>query len=107
MNPIFPKFFIVACLSVCFSFSSFAVNKSMKQNPKEPTAEERAQMATMHEKVALCLRSSKTIAECHDEMKKNCTMGDRCMMGMGMGKKRGPMMDKEWAMPHDGKSEPK
>lgn len=45
-------------------------------------------MAAMHEKMAACLRSDKTMAECRTEMIKNCrdTLGpDECPMGMGHG----------------------
>jgi hypothetical protein len=46
-------------------------------------------MAALHEKMAACLRSDKALAECRDEMQKNCRdmMGEQgCpMMGKGMG----------------------
>lgn len=50
------------------------------------TPEQRTQMADAHEKMAACLRSSRPIHECRDEMMKNCkSMGMHgCKMG-GMG----------------------
>ncbi len=47
----------------------------------------REKMATIHEQMAACLRSDKSIADCHSEMRKSCKdLGeDGCpMMGMGM-----------------------
>src|SRR5690349_9511765 len=54
-----------------------------------PSKELREKMAAMHEQMATCLRSDKTVAECRKEMMQSCrhTMGsDACpMMGMGPG----------------------
>ena len=56
--------------------------------PAEPSKETRAQMATLHENMAACLRSNKEFAVCRDEMLKNCreVMGEQAcpMMGAGM-----------------------
>lgn len=54
------------------------------------TKEQRAKMATAHEKMAACLRSDRPLTDCHDEMMKSCqdAMGSAgmCpMMGMGHG----------------------
>ena len=57
------------------------------EEPAAPTRDMREKMAAMHEKMAVCLRSDKTFAECSDAMRQECrsTMGERhCMMGMGM-----------------------
>lgn len=54
-----------------------------KTKMMEPTAEQRSQMAVMHESMAKCLRTNKSMAECRDEMMKNCPMGENCP-GMGM-----------------------
>ena len=58
-------------------------------SPSVPTKAMREQMATLHEKMAACLRSDKAFAVCRDEMQQSCRdmMGDQgCpMMGMGMG----------------------
>lgn len=55
----------------------------------------REQMATMHERMAACLRSDRPISECRSEMMKTCRsmMGkDGCSsMGMGMGMGMGGM----------------
>ena len=54
-----------------------------------PSKEMREKMATLHEQMATCLRSDKSIAECHTDMMKSCqdVVGkDGClMMGKGWG----------------------
>lgn len=55
---------------------------------KEPTKEERTQMATMHTKMAECLGTEKPMADCHKEMMDSCPMAKegKCpMMAMGHG----------------------
>lgn len=55
--------------------------------PPTPSKEMRDKMATLHEKMAACLRSDKAFAECRTEMRKNCESmrGEQgCPMGMGM-----------------------
>lgn len=55
--------------------------------PPTPSKETRDRMATLHEKMAACLRSDKAFAECRTEMQTNCRsmMGEQgCPMGMGM-----------------------
>ncbi len=53
----------------------------------EMSREVREKMAALHEQMASCLRSDKSVAQCHDELMKSCeeqlgTTG--CpMMGMG------------------------
>jgi hypothetical protein len=44
-------------------------------------------MAALHEQMAACLRSDKSIADCRDEMRKNCqtTVGSQGCPMMGMG----------------------
>ena len=58
--------------------------------PAMMTKEMREKMAVLHEQMAACLRSDKSLADCRDEMRKSCkdSLGDQdCpMMGMGMGK---------------------
>jgi hypothetical protein len=48
--------------------------------------ETREKMATLHEQMATCLRSDKSVAECHKEMKKSCreTLGAQACPMMGM-----------------------
>lgn len=54
-----------------------------KTKQAEPTPEQRSQMAAMHDSMAKCLRTNKSMTECHDEMMKNCPMGESCpSMGM-------------------------
>src|SRR5688572_31307964 len=56
--------------------------------PPAPSKQMREQMASMHEKMATCLRSDKPFADCRSEMQASCKsmMGEQgCpMMGMGM-----------------------
>jgi hypothetical protein len=60
-----------------------------------PSKEIREKMATLHEQMAICLRSDKSVAECRTEMMKSCreTMGAQScpMMGMGPGMGHGGM----------------
>ncbi len=63
--------------AVLFSTGSFAANKQMK----EPSKEDRAKIADMHEKMADCLRSDKSMKDCRSEMQASCKeMGDACPM---------------------------
>ena len=64
----------------------------------ELTKEERAKRADqmdkaaeMHKAMAACLRSDKPLAECHEQMRKECPMGkDECpMWGDWHGRKHG------------------
>ena len=59
----------------------------------EPSKEMRANMATVHEQMAACLRSDKSISDCRSEMMKECQqlMGERGCPMMGMGS-HNPMM---------------
>ena len=60
-------------------------NTSSAKDMKEMSTEQRSKMATLHEQMATCLRSTKTKKECHTQMKDSCKtmMGkDGCMMGM-------------------------
>ena len=58
-------------------------------SPSVPSKAMREQMASLHEKMAACLRSDKAFAACRDEMQQSCRdmMGNQgCpMMGMGTG----------------------
>lgn len=53
--------------------------------------ETREKMAVMHEQMAACLRSDKSLADCHTEMMKSCkeSLGDQGCPMMGMGKGMG------------------
>ncbi len=54
----------------------------------DPDKEMRGKMATVHEQMAACLRSDKSMSDCHGEMMKACQqlMGDHGCPMMGMGK---------------------
>lgn len=59
-----------------------AIAKGMKM--EEPSKEMRAKMATMHEQMAVCLKSDKKFSECHDQMMSSCPMmkDGKCPMMM-------------------------
>ncbi len=68
-----------------------------------PTKEMREKMATLHEQMAACLRSDKSVTECRTEMRQQCQsmmgnqgcmrmMGSGGMMGMGGGRMSGGRM---------------
>jgi hypothetical protein len=57
-----------------------------------PSKEVREKMAALHEQMATCLRSDKSVAECRTELMKGCRESQTCpMMGMGGGMRRGHM----------------
>lgn len=51
-----------------------------------PSKEVREKMASMHEQMAACLRSDKSVSMCHTEMMKRChdLMGEKGCQMMGM-----------------------
>lgn len=58
---------------------------------EEPSKDQREKMAATHEKMAQCLRSDKSINDCHNEMREQCNQanfGECPMMGQT---KRGMM----------------
>ncbi len=68
-----------------------------------PSKETREKMATLHEHMAACLRSDKSISDCRTEMMKSCreTIGPQgCQM---MGKAHGGMMQAPPASSPSGK----
>ena len=84
------------------AFAGDAPTAPLKRAPVPSLAasakETRERMATLHEQMAACLRSDKSISECHSEMLKRCEammgtqgctrmMGTGGMMGMGCGMK--------------------
>lgn len=74
----------------------------MGKGKMEMTAEQRKQMADMHEKMATCLRSTKPMEECRKEMMSSCKeMGDSCPM---MGKMHGHHMMHDKDMDSDKES---
>jgi hypothetical protein len=55
---------------------------------RELSKETREKMAVLHEQMAACLRSDKSLSECHDAMIRSCQEqlgGDGCFIGMGHG----------------------
>ncbi len=59
--------------------------------PATVSKETREKMAVVHEQMAACLRSDKSLADCHTEMMKSCkeSLGDQGCPMMGMGKGMG------------------
>jgi len=97
---------IITLLTAFIGSSAYSEEtKSSKQNNKamsEITPERRQNMASMHEKMAECLRSEKPMNECQTEMNKLCQemMGkDGCPM-MGQ---MGGMMGRDMKSGQEGK----
>ncbi len=78
---------VLAAMSVMAAVSFAATPPAAA--PAAVSKETREKMAVVHEQMAACLRSDKSLADCHAEMRKSCkeSLGDQgCpMMGMGMG----------------------
>lgn len=94
---------ITGALLMALSSAAFAANPPTA--PSVPTKEMRERMATLHEQMAACLRSDKSISECRTEMMQHCRAmmgnpGCTGMMGMGRGmmgmgqRMHGPMTSK-------------
>jgi hypothetical protein len=67
-----------------------AASKTPSSAQKAPPSKEaRAQMAALHEQMAACLRSDKSITDCRTEVMKSCrdTMGTQGCPYMGMGQR--------------------
>lgn len=75
----------------CMSFGAVQAADQTGPDAKRPapTKEQREQMAKMHEQMAACLRSDKTVRECREAMRAQCQqdMGEHCNM-------MGPMPDR-------------
>ena len=69
----------------------------------EPSKEMRAQMATVHEQMAACLRSDKSFHDCRSEMMNGCQqlMGKPGCHMMGMGRYHQMMQGPSSAAPKD------
>lgn len=89
--------FVLACaFTVSTASLALAADKKAKAAPadKKPhmemTAEQRQKMADVHEKMAACLKTDKSIEDCHKEMAGSYKdmMGGKesCPMHMGHGK---------------------
>jgi hypothetical protein len=86
---------ITTALLIALSGASFAANPPTSA-ASTPTKEMREKMAVLHERMATCLRSDKSMSECRAEMQKGCRemMGNQgcTMMGRGGMKGMGPGM---------------
>jgi hypothetical protein len=69
------------CLSA-FASARAADAPSSQSVHTAPTKQEREKMATLHEHMAACLRSDKSLRECHEAARKECedAMGEKCQM---------------------------
>jgi len=68
--------------------SGFAVAAEEQPSAAPAASKElRAKMATLHEQIAACLRSDKTLKDCRSDMMKGCqqVMGEQGCPMMGMG----------------------
>jgi hypothetical protein len=78
---------IAGMLVILGATAAFAADPPAANHPA-PSKEMREKMATLHEQMATCLRSDKSISDCRSQMMKSCqeTMGDQAcpMMGHGM-----------------------
>lgn len=93
---------LISILSTAYllSFSILLADQARSasaESQTQPTAEDRESMAKAHEKMAACLRSTKTLNECRTEMMTSCKqMGSSCpMLGQQMGQGQGMMKNKE------------
>lgn len=70
------QIFLISCAVLAFGSVGAAAehdHSSAAMTHPEMTKDQRAQMATVHEQMAACLRSDKTMSACHDEMKTACS----------------------------------
>jgi hypothetical protein len=98
------------CRVLAAAFCVFAVGSAVAADdaPSDmhhapPSKQDREQMAKLHEQMAACLRSDKTMKECHEAARKACeeSMGDHCQMMMH------PMMEHRMNMQREnGGAEP-
>lgn len=77
----------IVAMVMCHGGMAFAADKkpAEKAAPKAWTTEQREEMAKAHEAMAVCLRSTKSIEDCHHEMMKTCEekMGEHSCPMMG------------------------
>lgn len=75
---------ILLALSMTAPWAQAAKDKDTKTTKMEWSKEQREHMAKMHETMATCLRSNKSMKDCRAEMKTSCQEmgGEKCpMMG--------------------------
>jgi hypothetical protein len=73
---------LVAALCVLAVGAAVAADDSPSDmHHAPPSKQDREQMAKLHEHMAACLRSDKTMRDCHEAVRKECqdTMGDKCI----------------------------
>jgi hypothetical protein len=76
---------VLLALLVTCSFSVFAAEPPPAAQQPTPSKEQREKMAAAHERMAQCLRSDRSFADCHKEMQAACQqMGAHGCPGMGM-----------------------
>ena len=94
--------FLALIASMLISATSLAADTA-PAGPPEPSKEMRANMATLHEQMAACLRSDKSFSDCRREMIKGCQklMGDHGCPMMGMGGHNQMMRDSRSAAPKE------
>lgn len=64
----------VAFISPSLSEAAPAAKGKMGMTMEEPSKEARAKMVTMHEQMAVCLKSDKKFSDCHQQMMGSCPM---------------------------------
>jgi len=85
MNRLSQSLYAVATV-LLLGFDASAAEPPMSPAAQEPTMskEQREQMAVAHERMAQCLRSDRSFADCHKEMRAACKqMGPQGCPGMG------------------------
>lgn len=83
---------LISCGSACQCLAQpRSASSDVSATPRPALVERHKKIAEMHSKMATCLASQKTAAECQVEMKAACTssLGGECPMGRGMGAMRG------------------
>jgi hypothetical protein len=89
---------LLSLLGMAGAWSAFAGDTSASATPTVTTKEMRAQMATVHEQMAACLRSDKSMSHCRTEMMTSCQkiMGTQgCCMGQGTKGTHGGMIQSQ------------
>ena len=86
---------VVSVVLVCFTlgFSSLSFGEDQAQSTSQMSPELRKDMANMHQKMADCLRTDKSIEECQRQVAKDCPLvakTGQCPIEQGMGAMMGP-----------------
>lgn len=66
------KNFVLTAAVAVVSFPLIVHAADSNPSMPAPSKEQRAKMALAHEKMATCLRSDRTIEDCHHEMQSSC-----------------------------------